>query len=140
MKQENDSNIEENFVAGDNSQLQFLSAVRGFEIAKTDEEVNNIIKQIQRLAKKGNAEAQYFIGRLYYDGDIYEQDYKKAIAWFLQSAQLQNTDALFMLGVMYCKGWGIDKDEEEAFRHFMLAADEGDAYAQFNVGIHYYNG
>lgn len=38
MIQENSSNRQENIVAGDNSQLQFLSAVEEFKRAETDEE------------------------------------------------------------------------------------------------------
>ena len=38
MIQENNSNRQENIVAGDNSQLQFLSAVREFKRAETAKE------------------------------------------------------------------------------------------------------
>ena len=46
MIQENSSNRQENIVAGDNSQLQFLSAVEEFKRAETDEEKAVAIEDI----------------------------------------------------------------------------------------------
>ena len=99
MIQEKDSIREENFVAGENSQLQFLSAVRAFNEAETDEEAINATNQIFHLAEKGHAGAQFFLGLLYYEGIIYEQDYSMAHLWFVWSAQKGNVDAMYICWV-----------------------------------------
>ncbi len=64
MKQKNEAYTQGNFVAGDNNQLQFLSAVRMFETAITDEEVNEALKQINELAENNNPKALNFMGWL----------------------------------------------------------------------------
>ena len=51
MIQENSSNRQENIVAGDNSQLQFLSAVEEFKRAETDEEKAVAIEAMRIVAK-----------------------------------------------------------------------------------------
>ena len=54
MIQENSSNRQENIVAGDNSQLQFLSAVEEFKRAETDEEKAVAIEAMRIVANTGN--------------------------------------------------------------------------------------
>ena len=41
----------------------------------------------KEAAKGGDADAQYNIGRLYYDGKGVRRDYRKAAKWFLASAE-----------------------------------------------------
>jgi len=40
-----------------------------------------------QAAKRANADAQYNIGRLYYEGKGVRRDYRKAAKWFLASAE-----------------------------------------------------
>ena len=41
----------------------------------------------REAAKRGDADAQYNLGRLYYEGKGVRRDYRKAAKWFLASAE-----------------------------------------------------
>ena len=45
------------------------------------------VRWYKEAAKRGDADAQYNIGRLYYDGKGVRKDDKKACKWFLASAE-----------------------------------------------------
>lgn len=49
--------------------------------------------EIRNHAENGDANAQYFLGRMYYYGDGAEQSDTKAIEWLKKSAEQGNTDA-----------------------------------------------
>ena len=95
MIQENSSNRQENIVAGDNSQLQFLSAVEEFKRAETDEEKAVAIEAMRIVANTGNKSAQYHMAAIYGNGDGVLMDleeavkcYEEGIACYEQCAQM----------------------------------------------------
>ena len=51
------------------------------------------INQTIRLANQGDAEAQYDLGLMYYDGEGVYQDYAKAFKWFEKSANQSSPHA-----------------------------------------------
>ena len=67
-------------------------------------------------AQKGNADAQAFLGVMYFIGPEMgetgiEKDLGKAATWFEKSAEQGNSKAQAYLGQMYLKGDGVAKDE-----------------------------
>lgn len=92
------------------------------------------------VAEKGDPDAQYYIGCVYYDGIGEEQNYTEAFAWFSKSAKQGNVHAQLMLGKMYHDGQGITKDYTEAFNWLKKAAEQDSALAQYAVGLMYANG
>ena len=76
-------------------------------------EVDEIVKGVEN----GNAEAQFRLGMMYYNGQNVKQDYEQAFYWIKKSGY-QSTRALFMLGSMYINGLGVKKDYDEAFKLF----------------------
>ncbi|GHT48462.1 hypothetical protein AGMMS49936_10950 [Endomicrobiia bacterium] len=81
--------------------------------------------QIKINAEQGDAEAQYDLGEMYYNGERVKQDYKKAFYWFKKAAEHENANAQFHLGAMYSKGEGIEQDYKKAFYWFKKAAEQG---------------
>ena len=77
------------------------------------------------LAKKGDIEAQYNLGVMYYNGYGVRQDYKKAIEWYEKAATQGIADAQYNLGVMYVKGEGVRQDKKIAKEYFGKACDGG---------------
>lgn len=85
-------------------------------------------------AEQGEAEAQYAVGMLYYDGKGVHQDSRQAAQWMLKAAGQGLSDAQLVLGNLYFEGEGVQQDYEAAVRWFLRAAKNGNVDAQFNMG------
>jgi len=98
------------------------------------------IKEYRPLAERGNAEAQYRIGRMYEFGKGYPQDKAQGIAWIRKAAAQNHADAQQELGFIYATGDGVKQDDVQAVEWFRKAATQGDATAQYNLGLLYAKG
>ena len=65
------------------------------------------------------------------------QDYQKAIKWYLKAANQGSVSAQYKLGIMYNDGEGVKQDYQQAVKWYRKAADQGDAEAQNSLGIMY---
>ena len=65
---------------------------------------------LERLAKSGNAEAQYQLAALYRAGRGVPQDDALAFNWMKASAEREHVRAQFNLGSMYLTGRGAPRD------------------------------
>ena len=61
---------------------------------------------VEKSANQGNAEAQLFLGKLYYTGDGVVEDDWEALIWLEKSAELGEAEAQFLTGTMYYFGQG----------------------------------
>jgi len=98
------------------------------------------IKEYRPLAERGDAEAQYRIGRLYEFGKGYPKDQAQGIAWIRKAAAQDHVDAQQELGFIYATGDGVKQDDVQAAAWFRKAATAGDAQAQYNLGLLYAKG
>lgn len=92
------------------------------------------------LADKGNADAQYRLGGLYYRGQGVTQDFAQALKWYRRAAQKGQVGAQLNLGYSYFHGKGVPNDYAQAAKWYRLAADRGNAMAQNNLGVMYARG
>lgn len=93
------------------------------------------------LAKKGDAQSQFFLGVLYdQGGETVAKDDKAASTWFEAAARQDHVNAQFNLGNAYKRGRGVPQSEEQAVFWWQQAADLGSPNAQFNLAIQYYQG
>lgn len=95
---------------------------------------------LERMALLGDADAQYKLGALCYQGDGIEQDLKGAFKWFSGAAGQGQTDAQYALGEMYYYGHGVKQNYEQALRWYQKAAGRAQADAQYALGRAYYYG
>lgn len=84
--------------------------------------------------------AQFYLGRMYFDGEGVDKDYQEAAKWYHKAAEQGEVRAQNNLGVMYANGEGVDQDYEEAVRLYGAAAEKGVAFAQSNLGVMYAEG
>jgi TPR repeat protein len=98
------------------------------------------VKDIQPMAEQGDANAQFFLGTMYRNGQNVPQDYAQAIAWYRKSAEKGDLRAQYNLGMMYRKGQGVPENNTEAARWFESAAQRGHVPSQYNLGVLYGNG
>ena len=74
----------------------------------------------------GNVFAQVNLGRTYYNGEIVEQDYAKAVKWYLLAAQQGYAPAQVLLGEAYHFGQGVIQDLVYSHMWFNIAAALGE--------------
>ena len=86
------------------------------------------------------AEAQFYLGNCYAEGQGVPQSWAEAARWFRKSAEQGNAEAQCGLGVCYAEGNGVGQSRTEAVRWFRKAAEQGDAEAQAVLGGCYAKG
>lgn len=72
------------------------------------------LSEIQKKAKNGDAEAQFYLSHMYYDGELVAIDKGQAFYWCKQSAEQGYTKAQYVLGFMFYEGEGTLIDKKEA--------------------------
>lgn len=94
----------------------------------------------QPLAEHGDAEAQFALGLLYYDGIGVPVDHTESSYWFHRAAEQGHAGAQYNLGNAYLRGEGVRKNEAMAVHWWRKAADQGMAAAQFILAKAYQEG
>ena len=105
-----------------------------------DKDYKTALQEFLPLAEQGNLVAQYFLGRMYYDGQGVPQDYKQAVKWYTLSAEQGYEYSRILLGLMYYKGQGVPQDYKEAVKWYTLSAEQGNVSAQYLLGGMYEDG
>jgi TPR repeat protein len=88
-----------------------------------------------RLAKQGDAQVQFELGRMYMKGKGVKRDDEKALHWYKVSANEDNQYAQTNLGRMFENGIGVDADIETAIYWHGKAADNGYSYLKLNMAM-----
>lgn len=94
----------------------------------------------EQAANKGNSEAQYWLGVLFYEGEGVYMNKETAVMWFRKAAEQGSAHAQFNLGCCYNYGFGLKKDLSQAVYWFRKAAEQGEADAEFNLALCYGKG
>lgn len=95
------------------------------------------LRLFRDAADRGDAAAQFNLGRLYSAGAVTAQDFPAAMIWFGKAAAQGNPGAQFNLGLMYQNGQGVRPDPAAAARSYLKAADQGYAAAQVRLAAMY---
>jgi len=70
------------------------------------------------LAEQGNADAQSFLGIMYYEGQGVSQDYVETAMWYRKAAEQGFASAQYALGHMYEYGKGIPQELAQVAKWF----------------------
>ncbi|AQQ67576.1 hypothetical protein Mag101_07910 [Microbulbifer agarilyticus] len=99
------------------------------------------LRDIKKLARKGDAEAQYHYGEMLFNGRGVERDYPEAYQLLLASANSGHAGAQLVLGTMRRFTWGtIEKDLSESMRWLNKSYEQGNMNAALNLGVSYTTG
>lgn len=101
---------------------------------------SNQMKELEKKAEQGDADAQFNLGAMYDEGRDVPRDYRKAFRWYSKAADQGILEAQNNLGTMYHHGEGVSQDHKKAIGWYQKAADQGVAQAQYNLGEMHYNG
>ncbi len=106
-------------------------------IGNSDQEKQQGLKEVKKLAKQGMAKAQTTLGVLMIEGEHVPKDESEAVKWLRKAASQLDREALVILGRMYESGDGVEVDAGEAIRCYTLAASMGDIDASTHMGVAY---
>ncbi len=98
------------------------------------------VKELRPLAEQGNAEAQTFLGLMYFRGRGGPQDIGQGLKWFKAAAERGNAEGQFYLGSMYLMGIGTARDTAQGLKWLHLSAEQGMPDAQLLLGMAYMRG
>ena len=92
-------------------------------------------------AYDGDAESQFAISGMYYDGkNGLTQNDNEGLKWLLKSANSGYPEAQSVLGAMTVLGrGGIKKNIAEGVKWLEKAANQGNAKAQYSLGLYYFS-
>jgi hypothetical protein len=123
QQQNNSSGLTARVVALDiATRAQLMEA----EIALIEEDYDFSLRTYRRLASRGIAEAQSYLGYMHANGLGVARDYREALRLYRLAADQNYAGALFNLGFMYKNGLGVPRDVAEGARLYQIAADQGD--------------
>ena len=92
------------------------------------------------LAEAGDAETQYMLGTIHFEGLGVIQNHEEAIKWFKLAAEQGIVEAQIQLGSMYYSGSGVLQNYAEAIKWYRQSAQKGSAVGQHLVSRMYYEG
>src|SRR5260370_20495292 len=94
-------------------------------------------QRCRKAADQGDAQAQFYVGWMYNNGQGVQQDHTQAVLWYRKAADQGDARAQCNLGLMYNNGQGVQQDHTQAALWYRKAADQGVAQAQNNLGFMY---
>lgn len=108
--------------------------------AETSPEEVSRFNHLLESAIKGDAGAQYLVGRRYSNGYGVKTDMAQAAFWFKKSGEQGNVVSQVDLGDLYSWGLGVPKDLKEAAFWYKKAADQDHPSAIYNLALLYNKG
>lgn len=85
---------------------------------------NGGLSVIRALAEKGEAQAQFILGRVYFNGQAgLSANDNEAVKWYRAAAEQGYAIAQSSLGFMYSNGRGVAKNDAEAVKWYRAAVN-----------------
>ena len=89
------------------------------------------------LAEQGNGNAQFYLGRMYYEGQGTEDNEYEAIEWFRRAAASGHAEAQFWLGGAILYSGKNAPTDAEALDWLRKSAGQGYPDAQYKLAVYY---
>ena len=94
----------------------------------------------ERMAEKGYLNYQLEVGSAYFMGNGVNQDYTKALKYYIMAAEQGSAEAQQIVGYMYLYGKGTEVNYQEAFRWYRKSAEQNNMESQYCLGLMYFEG
>lgn len=111
----------------------------------SQEDINNYIGALLKLAELGDAEAYNFVGTLYYSGRFVKQNFEKARDYYLLASMHGSEQGTINLGYIYyyarCGGSpNYDAAYDQFYKAFWIGDDSVRVEAGYKIFDLYFNG
>lgn len=123
--------------------FQYLSKAQELGNKDAAKELNNdkfVVIKLEDSFNKGNTEAAYRIGQIFYNGENMKKDYQKAFLYYCKAADYGHSKAQCAVGSMYYLGEGVSLNYEKAAYWYEKAAQNNSSMACLILGRMYKNG
>lgn len=97
-------------------------------------------EQAWQAAQNGDANAYYWLGCFYYQGEGTKQNYTEALKYFQKAANNGDAYSYAWISKIYYYGNGCAQNYEEAFKWLLKAANAGQTVVYGWLGSVYYEG
>ena len=104
------------------------------------EDRDGAAEELERLADRGDAHAQYLMGQLYQGSPLLIPNSQKAKHWLTQAAEHGLPEAQYALGKLFLSDDMEVRDPDEGIRWLKQAAQSGNHYAAYRLGKEYLTG
>ena len=104
------------------------------------EDRDGAAEELERLAERGDAHAQYLMGQLYQGGPLLIPNSQKAKHWLTQAAEHGLPEAQYALGKLFLSDDMEVRDPDEGIRWLTQAAENGNRFAAYWLGKEYLTG
>ena len=101
---------------------------------------DSAVEELERLAERGDAHAQFLIGQLYRDGPLLIPDSRRTKHWLVQAAKQNLPEAQYALGKLLLSDDPEVRDPDEGIRWLKEAAAQGNSWAAYWLGKEYLTG
>lgn len=98
------------------------------------------LEELKPAAESGDAEAQFYLARMYDHGMEVPKDSSVAYRWYLRAAEAGLPEAQATVGYSLDEGIGVERDDMEAAVWYRRAGKQGHVIAQRNLGLMYQKG
>jgi TPR repeat protein len=123
-----------------NARLFVLMLITLFLFLPLDVQANDLFDSQMKLAKNGDAEAQFNIGEMYEIGFGVMQDKKQARYWISRSANQKHETAGFKLLYWNMERDGLKGKDMDKVKELNKMAKQGNKQAQYYLGKMYAHG
>ena len=96
----------------------------------------------RQAAERGDAEAQFIVGGMFYLGKGTDPDKKNGFKWLLSAAEQGkvSSESLAIIGGMFLRGTNVPQNYLEAKKWLTVAAEQSNLAAQNDLAYLFYNG
>jgi TPR repeat protein len=91
-------------------------------------------------ADAGEAEAQYQLASMYWEGKVVDRDPNESLKWYQRAAEHGHREAQVRLAELYERGEGISQNYERASQWYKKATEEGDIKSEIRLAQLYLKG
>lgn len=96
--------------------------------------------EIEGKANASDADAQLFLGELFFEGLCVQKDLMKGFQWIQKAADQGSLEAKRQLAQAFEQGLGTDQDQAQAAKYMKEAAEGGDAAAMGMLAVYLTDG
>ncbi len=146
IRQENFSKVtkEKKNIAGEEFRKSDVMLERDYDVSRTkmksESHLTRAIKSYQKLAAKGDAQAQFRLAQAYESSTGVKKNSRKAVYWYQLAAVAGYTQAQYKLATLYWYGKNLAQNYKFAFDWFNTAAKQGHALSYYYLGLAYRSG
>lgn len=117
----------------------FADLEKGYAAAQKGD-FETAFNEYQQDAEAGNAEAQFLLSNMYFDGLGTKFNGALGMRWLRAAANQDHHDAQFTLGMLYANGRYVEQNDVEAFNWCLKSAENGNLLGYFSVATFYMQG